>query len=216
MSPDDPRHGTYAGAAVHWKAGERACPACARAALRRRKRNHCLALAGTPATVPAAGTVRRLQALQAVGWTITDVARESGLHEKTLRNPVYRGARVYRATADAVADAYERLSMTFPDGPYATRARRRAQRLGYPPPLAWDDDTIDDPDALPLQPGEHDDQPDPVVVERILAGDWRLAATQAERRLVVAAWLERGGSQNELERLTGWAKVYKLVREVAA
>jgi hypothetical protein len=29
------------------------------------------------------------------------------------------------------------------------RARRRAKKLGWAPPLAWDEDAIDDPDARP-------------------------------------------------------------------
>jgi len=89
--------------------------------------------------------VRRIQALQALGWTIADIARQSGLYEKTLRNPIYRGTSVYRATAEAVAETYERLSMTLPDGGYHERCRRMAAKRGYAPPLAWDD--IDNDDA---------------------------------------------------------------------
>jgi hypothetical protein len=37
MAPDDPRHGSDAGAQVHWQAGEKPCPPCAKAATRARK-----------------------------------------------------------------------------------------------------------------------------------------------------------------------------------
>ena len=43
---------------------------------------------------------------------------------------------------DRIADAYDELSMR--QGPSV-----RNRRLGYPPPLAWDDETIDDPRARP-------------------------------------------------------------------
>lgn len=149
MSPDDRRHGTYAGTSAHWKAGEHPCDPCRAAGRRTRKRNRLAEISGVPRTVPALGTVRRLQALQALGWGIPDIARVSGISEKTLRNPAYRGVSVHRDTATAVVAAYERLSMTVPDGPYAERGRRLARRLGYAPPLAWDDDAIDDPTATP-------------------------------------------------------------------
>lgn len=47
---------------------------------------------------------------------------------------------------------------------------------------------------------------DPIVVERLLAGDGTVArnATAAERRLVTARWTESGKALNALERLTGW------------
>lgn len=45
---------------------------------------------------------------------------------------------------------------------------------------------------------------DESVVERILAGDWRLHATKAERIAVTAVWLGVGNSQNALHRRTGW------------
>jgi hypothetical protein len=39
------------------------------------------------------------------------------------------------------------------------------------------------------------------VVQRILAGDWRLPCNPAEKTAVIEQW---AGPLNELERLTGW------------
>lgn len=53
ISPDDPRHGTNAGAVAHWRAGERPCPACKLGAMRAKKERQLRALTvGEPANVP--------------------------------------------------------------------------------------------------------------------------------------------------------------------
>ena len=198
MLPDDPRHGEYAGAVAHWLAGEKPCDPCARAGARYHKARQLRLLRGETSTVPAVGTVRRIQALQALGWGIPALARESGLPVPTLRNPAYRGERVRTATADRVSAMYERLAMVRPDGMYAERSRRQAARKGWLPPLAWTD--IDDPDEHPDLTAT-DDLPDPVVVDRILAGDRTLTPTKAERWEVIRRW---PGSDKELERIFGW------------
>jgi hypothetical protein len=46
-----------------------------------------------------------------------------------------------------VRDIYDQLSMQIPEGRYVARTRNHAERMGWPPPLAWDD--IDDPDECP-------------------------------------------------------------------
>lgn len=203
MSPTDPRHGSYAGASAHRRAGERPCPACLCAEARTRKQNRWLEHIGQPATIPALGTIRRLQALRRLGWTVVAIAAESGIPEKTLRNPTYRGTNVYRTTADAVAATYDRLSMRIPEGPYATRERRYAERQGWPPPLAWDD--IDNPTE---QPRGHVTAAgrtpiDEAVVQRVLAGE-RLPTTPAERDEITRRWVARGGSNKTLCTRMGW------------
>lgn len=52
MSPDDPRHGTNAGAIQHWRDGETPCPPCATAARRTRKAARLDALNGRERRVP--------------------------------------------------------------------------------------------------------------------------------------------------------------------
>lgn len=97
--------------------------------------------------VPAVGARRRIQALLAMGWphrTITE--HMTGVGQISAVALHQRGKWIARATHDAVVAAYDALSMT--PGPSEV-SRRRAARLGYAPPLAWDDETIDDPAAQP-------------------------------------------------------------------
>ena len=63
------------------------------------------------------------------------------------------------ATARAVEDLYDR-AWQGPRRP-STASRRRAVTAGWAPPLAWDDDTIDDPAASPAGVrSAADDRPD--------------------------------------------------------
>lgn len=96
--------------------------------------------------VDATGTRRRLQALVALGYTREWIAGQIGVESGNLAVITGRRRSITVATARAVLDLYERYWST--PGPNV-RARRRAVRLGWAPPLAWDDDTIDDPNAQP-------------------------------------------------------------------
>lgn len=116
--------------------------------------------------VPALGARRRIRALLAIGWTHETMAAAAGLHaKKTALVLNQAGDLVARVTHDQIDAAYHQLSMT--PGP-SRLTRLRAARLGYPPPLAWDDETLDDPDGLPApgwrngecaQPGCPDTEP---------------------------------------------------------
>ena len=99
--------------------------------------------------VPMVGTTRRLRALSALGWPYRALGAELGLGNARSTLPRLMSARgdiVAAVTAERVADMYERLSAT--PGP-SVITRQRALAKGWVPPLAWDDDTIDDPDAVP-------------------------------------------------------------------
>lgn len=97
--------------------------------------------------IPAHGARRRIQALLALGWRHEDISAAGGFTPRRSPTILHQpGSWITRATHDAVAVAYDALSMT--PGPSA-RTRRRAEQLGYAPPLAWDDDAIDDPGATP-------------------------------------------------------------------
>lgn len=141
MRADDPRHGTLAGHAAGCR--ERCCGE-AKLAYDKRRRYY------GPRTVDSTGTVRRIRALQAMGWAFPDIARAAGLSERTISNPTFRGGgTIYATTAEGVRRAYDELSMKLPTGRYVGRQRRAAQRKGWLPPLAWDDDRIDDPNYKP-------------------------------------------------------------------
>lgn len=123
---------------------------------RRRKRQY---LGTAPTLTPATGLTRRVRALYAIGWTCADQAREAGVSKQQITR-LLRGdfQRATPATVQRVTTLYRRLSMTVPTDPPPAgrgyvplheRARRDAARRGYAPPLAWDDDTIDDPNAEP-------------------------------------------------------------------
>jgi hypothetical protein len=100
-----------------------------------------------PRLVDGVGTQRRLRALAAIGWTHADIAAHMGKSMSAVeRMARCCGPRVRVVTAEAVKQVYEKLSMT--PGPSAL-VRMHAERHGWPPPLAWDDDLIDDPDATP-------------------------------------------------------------------
>lgn len=96
--------------------------------------------------VDGTGTYRRLEALQWLGWPLAEIARRLGLKPNTLTTLRSRGEPVSYRVAQAMAALYEELSgRPGPSRMTATKARKR----GYAPPLAWDDDTIDDPSARP-------------------------------------------------------------------
>lgn len=103
--------------------------------------------AAAGARVPAVGTTRRLQALVAIGWSQSDLCSRLGI-AVTNSTGLFTGTRtsVTAATARHVDALFSELQLT-PGG--NDRARVRARRRGWAPPLAWDEDTIDDPAAQP-------------------------------------------------------------------
>lgn len=106
------------------------------------------------ALISSIGTLRRTQALATMGWGGMELARRSG---RFRRNALYRmrpDLRVSAYLARAVRDLYNELADQPAEqaGVYttsATRARVKAARAGFAGPIAWDDDTIDDPAAHP-------------------------------------------------------------------
>lgn len=104
------------------------------------------ALLAAGARVDITGTTRRLQALVAIGYTQAELARRLGITSANSTALFHAEGQVLAVTARRVADLYDRLSMT--SGP-SQAARARARKLRWAPPLAWDDDTIDNPAAHP-------------------------------------------------------------------
>ena len=97
------------------------------------------------AFVPAIGARRRLQALLALGHRHRHcdlTARLGFSSDRVLSHP---GQLISQRTYVSVAALYVDLwDVPGPSPGTATRARR----LGYAPPMAWDDDAIDDPAAV--------------------------------------------------------------------
>lgn len=102
--------------------------------------------------VSAVGTQRRLRALVAIGWSMKRIGVLLGtvnMHD-LMRQP-----SVQAQTADRVRKLYDRIWNQKP--PHTNHrdliAYRRsinfARSQGWPPPLAWDDDRIDDPTTRP-------------------------------------------------------------------
>jgi len=109
------------------------------------------------ARVPTTGPSRRLQALATLGWTVQALADHAGVDRQVL-DGLLPGRRTHTTarTARTVRDLYDELwntprpTRSPHEEASAARARRRAQDQGWAPPMAWDDDTIDDPNAKPL------------------------------------------------------------------
>jgi hypothetical protein len=102
------------------------------------------------------GARRRLQALVAAGWSQARLARELGMTGANF-GAMMRRDQITAGTARAVSDLYDRLwNQPPPEHDQrariaASRARRHAAQRGWAPPLAWDDDLIDDPAAAPAK-----------------------------------------------------------------
>lgn len=153
-------------------------------ATRRKRWEVRAARAGGSTLIDGTGTRRRLQALTAIGWRYSDVAQRMGVNLSLVGRLAIADGPVHRHTAGAVAGVYDELSMT--PGP-SRRCRALALRRNWPPPLAWDDDSIDDPAARPVRAGKGPEAFDEVSVHRAMRGrpaDLRPAErTEAVRRL---------------------------------
>ena len=103
--------------------------------------------------VDPAGTRRRLQALVAAGWPQRRLARRLGWAWNQFHAVMYRQNHVSAATTRTVITLYEQLWDQPPSQATAaqriavTKARQLAELRHWPPPQAWDDETIDDPRA---------------------------------------------------------------------
>lgn len=108
----------------------------------------------------AVGTQRRLQALRADGFTncflaeLLEVTPEA-VSELTRRER----SKVYQTTYVEIKALYEKLAGTRPEDsgihPYSIQQTQNwAVKRGYIPSHCWDDDTIDNPDAIPQWTGE--------------------------------------------------------------
>jgi predicted transcriptional regulator len=109
------------------------------------------------AWLPAIGSARRLQALCRMGFMQLLLAERTGLRVEQINIIInLRVDYVRAATAAAIKAVFDELQMTAADDPIlhtngAMRMRTRAINQGWEPPMAWDEDAIDDPDTQPAQ-----------------------------------------------------------------
>lgn len=106
------------------------------------------------ALIPSTGTVRRLRALHAIGYTGSTLAGMLGAgHGDMVRVLLYGSQpKVRAATARRVAEIFRELQLKpVPPSRVTSRAINRAKSLGWALPLEWDEDAIDDPSALPFK-----------------------------------------------------------------
>lgn len=167
------------------------------------------------AQVDGTGTRRRLQALVAIGYSMSDLGRRLELTNPHL--VVHGPGNVTKATADRVRELYDSLAMTPAhrdsskyDRIAVVRARKYARANGWPPPLAWDDELIDDPTHRPEVDGE-DRHYDEAVVVRRLNGDRTVPMTRADRIETVRRARNRGWTHRQIKRTTGIDKVERYI-----
>lgn len=220
MLPDDQRHGTYAGAVKHYFERSETCRPCKDAAADYRRNQRARRyLARGPLIVPAIGTQRRVQALCALGYHMREIDEALG-HKWGYVSQLKRYDTVYRSTALAVADLYNRWSAVVPEPtPLRIRQRKIAAARGWAAPLCWDN--IDNPREQPKgmlgqQKRRDPDDLDRAVVERLLTGQREPDATRAERVAAMTRWLAWGRSEKSLCELHGWHDGRYVVREQVA
>lgn len=100
------------------------------------------------------GTVRRVRALTALGWSSVEIAARSGVARTTvtrLRDMEDRSFIGRADLRDRIAATFDEVCMeTPPHTRWSSRMKRMAAQNGWAPPLAWDN--IDDPDEQPGKP----------------------------------------------------------------
>lgn len=109
----------------------------------------------TLVTVDAAGTHRRLKALMWLGWPCSVLEQRLGVHEWWINRSFRSWTRVTLAVEARTRALYDECWNLQPeqagvDPGEAEDSRLYARARGWDGPLAWDDDTIDDPQAQPL------------------------------------------------------------------
>ena len=122
--------------------------------------------------VPRIGAQRRVRALFALGWTDRALTDRTGTPAGSFRAVAGRhdrrwiSARWWRLVATTYDELWDQPGPCEPN-------RRRAARYGWDPPMAWDEEGIDDPLAGPWTTGqeaESDLVVDGVAVDRAVNG----------------------------------------------
>lgn len=108
-------------------------------------------LASPAAKIPRTGTMRRLQSLAAIGYSYRRIGEHlGGVDAKNICKYALGRQGVTAAFARRVEDVFHELQLRpLPRDSSSTQARARALEKGWAPPLAWDEEAIDDPLAKP-------------------------------------------------------------------
>lgn len=145
--------------------------------------------------IPAIGAVRRIQALATLGWSFKALATKVGMTQRNLvdintgvvrniRPPTYQSiCRVYDLLWDKPAPRRR-------DG-ITDRMIRYAARNNWAPPMAWDDETIDQPDAQPNLQGEVDAGRRDLYLTGM--SDIQIAREEGVSRDAIRVWRKRNG-----------------------
>lgn len=117
-------------------------------AARKRSYNQRRHLNRGPVLIDATGTIRRLQAMAAVGHSQWDIGAQLNLSGERI-SQLMRGRHklVFPKTAQAVAKLHRRWAMTPSTGRGAVQVRNYAARQGWVSAIFWDN--IDDPACRP-------------------------------------------------------------------
>lgn len=104
------------------------------------------------AVIPGSGTTRRAQALVRVGWPAAELALRLQVSRRRV-DQLLAADRVTVKSARIIKALYEELWDQDPvdhgvSQESKARAISRGEANAWPPPAAWDDDEIDDPNAL--------------------------------------------------------------------
>jgi len=160
------------------------------------------------ARIDSTGAARRIQALVALGWSLSKIAARLGILRSNFTDLAQGRTHITVAHDKAVRALYAEWSMQLPpqtewrDKIAANRARNYARTLRWLPPLAWDDDTIDDPAATPGTAAEAQDL-DQAAIYRRMHGDKSVRLSVAEKADLVRQMVAQGIPKNEIERRTG-------------
>lgn len=162
--------------------------------------------AGRPRQVSSAASVRKIDALRALGWSATDVADLLGISQAAISRITLRET-IRSSTAARIDAAYRRLEMKIPpDTPWTRRNKNAALARGCKPPLAWEDI---DAGILAVTEAPRGRVPrdrfDEHEIDHMLQyGEWRHPLSPLEKTEVVRRWLADGRSERSLCKLTGW------------
>lgn len=103
-----------------------------------------------------AGTLRRIQALIAIGWPVRHIAAHANVSARWIGD-LHPDVVVNLVTSEKIAAAYDELQQLNPEKRgvqpgHASRARQRAKANRWPPPKYWAEraDVMDDPHFEPM------------------------------------------------------------------